>query len=184
MKITLRLLKRLEACGDALEFFEKSKLEGFDSDWIKAIPKEIKFNGYIEWLSGKFSNACKIIQDNDNNKIIFEYSSGYSWTRTYDENNNVLTYENSDGYSSTKTYDENNNVLTFKDSRGYSWISTYDENNNELTYEDSSGYSWAKTYNNELTFKDSDSYAGTYDKDGRLLSITENNVTFNIPWGN
>jgi hypothetical protein len=33
---------------------------------------------------------------------------------------------------------------------------------------ESYGYSWARTY----------------DGNGKLLSITENGVTFNIPWGN
>ena len=166
MKITLRLLKRLNACEDALEFFEKNKLEGFDSDWIKDIPRRIKLNGYVGWLNDKFGDNYKIIEDNDNNELTFEYSSGFSWVRTYDENSNELTYKYFHGYSRTSTYDENSNELTFKDSRGYSWTKTYDENSNELTFKNSNGYSWTHTY----------------DENGRLLSITENNVTFNIPW--
>jgi hypothetical protein len=164
MKITSRLLKRLDVCKDGLEFFEKNKLEGFDSEWIKDIPTEIKLNDYVKWLKHKFRDTCKIIEDNDSNELTYRSSNGYSWTRTYDENNNALTYEDSDGFSSTKTYDENNNVLTYADSNGEWWTRPYYENNNELTFEDP------------------DSYVGTYDKDGRLLSVTENDVTFNIPW--
>jgi YD repeat-containing protein len=126
MKLNLILLKRLNACEDALEFFEKNKLEGFDSDWIKDIPTEIKLSGYVEWLNDKFGDNCEIIEDNNNNELTYEDSDGKSWTKTYDENNNELTFKNSDGFS----------------------------------------------------------YARTYDGNGKLLSITENDVTFNIPWNN
>jgi hypothetical protein len=32
---------------DALKFFKNAKLEGFDSEWIRAIPRRIKLNGYV-----------------------------------------------------------------------------------------------------------------------------------------
>jgi hypothetical protein len=138
MEITLKLLKRLGACEDALEFFEKNKLERFDSDWIKDIPTGIKLNGYVEWLRCRFRDTCKVVQDNDKNQLTFKSSSGLSWTKTYDNNNNEIAFESSSELSWTKkTYDENNNVLTYRCSSGYSWTKTYDENNNELTYKDS-----------------------------------------------
>ena len=86
------------------------------------------------------------LYDENSNRIKFETSDGYSYTREYDENGNEIRYEDSDGDSWVRSYDDNGNIIKYEDSDGCSYTKEYDGNGNLIKYEDFHGT--VREYNN------------------------------------
>ena len=100
MRITKKILKKLNACQDGIDFMVRNNLEGYDWDKIDAIEGDYK--SFISWLRG-FKNL-KFVDD----KLTYKNSYGRSKEFTYDEKGNKLTYKNSSGFSEEYTYERKN----------------------------------------------------------------------------
>jgi len=90
--ITYKVLKKLDACEDGLEWWIKNIGESFLVADLSKI--EDDYEGYVEWLKDKFDNYT---YDKYGNAILHSNSDGYSWDKTYDNQDNPLSHVDNDG---------------------------------------------------------------------------------------
>ena len=113
--ITVKMLKKLNACQEGIKFFQNNKLEGFPISKLNEIKGDYK--SYINWLKTKLSETR--IYDKNDNLIHSKASNGLETYYKYDSNNNIIHYKNSNGIEYWQKYDSNNNLIHSKDCNGF-----------------------------------------------------------------
>jgi len=178
MKLTVELLKKLNACEEGIAKFKNTiKLHDIHIDKpfeIETSDEELLEN--ILWLRSELKSEFKLRRikynrpsdnyweeytyDSNGNELTYKVSSGYLEKFSYDDSGNELTHENPIIYWEEKTYDKCGNLLTKKKSNGYYEEHTYDDNGNELTCKTLHDDYWEER---------------TYDKDGIILTYKNSN---------
>ena len=165
MKLTIELLKKLNACKEGIDFVEKNNLEGYDLSTLDEIKGD--YNDFKSWLQD--FKDLKVSK----NKITFINSYGYSKEYKYDKNNNRIYMKDSSGFSRKYKYDKNNNLIFYKGSNGYSREYKYDKNNNLIFEKDSNGNSREYTI---PIFKRSEEYFTVIEDDVEVMKIPLKNI--------
>ena len=110
MKITLDLLKKINACAVAKsKFFNTKELHDIDIDNVnEVIVGDKELFDHINWLIISLKGKLLI------SKLTYKDSNGNSKEYTYDDKGNMLTRKDSDGNSKEWTYDEKYNLSIFE----------------------------------------------------------------------
>jgi hypothetical protein len=126
MILTKKLLQQHGACETGIEFCERNKLFGFDSNRINAIKGD--YYGFVTWFITMLSNTKGVKYDDRGNLIQFNY-----------HNDDIITYYE---------YDDLDNKILM--TRGGGWIRyEYDDLNRMVNIIYSSGCYITYTYNDD-----------------------------------
>jgi YD repeat-containing protein len=156
MFITKKLLEKLDACKEGINFFNAYFPDGVDTDKIKVTGD---YNDYWYFIK----NLPEIKVDNNGNVIWKKYPDGDIWEAKYDDNNNIIWEKYPSGRIYEYKYDDNGNKIWEKYPCGRitEWEYKYDDNNNMIWEKDPNGSIWRWSF--------------TVGENNRLKEITRNN---------
>ncbi len=194
MILTKELLIKLGACQEGIDFCERNKLFGFDTNNIDNVVGD--YDGIVSWIK-YILTECVIEFDAYGNVILFEDNNIYNiYEYEYYPNSIIKQYTNYEGNYRhtkndikikndlwfTKTYNENGKILSFINNNGFFINYSYDDINKELLISTRSTFNTIKYEYNEsnqliLQKYNNDEYNTYYEYDykGNLIKKKDSN---------